>query len=82
MARPNEVWYREDRGWWMVTLGGKKVRLVQGPNDDHHRELAEEKFVELRKLRRIAPESVGARTADVIEAFLRHSRVHFAFQAR
>ena len=55
MARPNKVWYRSDIGWWMVTLGGEKVRLVTGPKDDHHRQLAEEKFVELRKMRRIAP---------------------------
>ncbi|AWM40126.1 hypothetical protein C1280_26055 [Gemmata obscuriglobus] len=62
----------------MITLGGEKTRLVQGPNDDHHRHLAEEKYIELRKLRRTAPEAVGSRTADVIEAFLHHSRVHFA----
>jgi integrase len=78
MARPAKVWYRSDIGWWMITLGGVKTRLVQGPNDDHHRQLAEEKYVELRKLRRTAPEAVTSRTADVVEAFLHHSRVHFA----
>jgi integrase len=78
MARPAKVWYRSDIGWWMITLGGEKTRLVQGPNDEHHKQLAEEKYIELRKLRRTAPEAVGSRTADVIEAFLHHSRVHFA----
>lgn len=78
MARPAKVWYRADIGWWMITLGGEKTRLVQGPNDDHHRELAEEKYVELRKLRRLTPDAVNARTADIAEAFLKHSRLHFA----
>jgi integrase len=62
----------------MVEIGGRQEKLVQGPKDEHHRQLAEEKLVELRRLRRLAPESVGSRTADVIEAFLRHSRIHFA----
>jgi integrase len=78
MSRPARVWFRSDIGWWMITLGGEKTRLLQGLNDDHHRQLAEEKYIELRKLRRSAPESVVSRTADVIEAFLHHSRVHFA----
>jgi hypothetical protein len=30
MPRPNKVWFRKDVGWWMVTLGGKKLRLVEG----------------------------------------------------
>ena len=75
MARPAKVWYRADIGWWMITLGGEKTRLVQGPDDDHHRELAEEKYVELRKLRRLTPDAVNARTADIVEAFLKHSRL-------
>ncbi|MFM8270778.1 MAG: tyrosine-type recombinase/integrase [Gemmata sp.] len=78
MGRPAKVWYRADIGWWMITLGGEKTRLVQGPNDDDHRELAEEKYVELRKLRRLSPEAVVSRTADVVEAFLLHSRLNHA----
>jgi hypothetical protein len=39
-----------------------------------HRRLAEEKMCELRRLRRELPQSVSARTADVIEAFLAWSR--------
>jgi integrase len=74
MARPNKVWYRSDIGWWMVTLGGHKTRLIQGPDDEPTRHLAEEKFVELRRVRRMAPQAVTARTADVIEAFLAWSR--------
>jgi hypothetical protein len=62
----------------MVEIGGKQEKLIQGPKDEAHRQLAEEKFVELRKLMRLTPESVNSRTADVIEAFLRHSRLHFA----
>src|SRR5262245_29411017 len=78
MARPGKPWYRKQTGWWMVKLNGKQTKLLEGPKDETHRQLAEEKFVELRKLSRQAPESVDARTADVIEAFLRHSRLHFA----
>lgn len=78
MARPTKVWYRSDIGWWMVTLGGEKTRLIQGPNDEQHRILAEEKFVELRKLQRVAPQAPTARTVDVIEAFLQWSRQHLS----
>ncbi len=72
--RPNKVWYRSDIGWWMVTMGGEKIRLVEGPKDEHHRQLAEEQFVELRRVRRTAPQAISARTADVVEAFLAWSR--------
>jgi integrase len=78
MARPNKVWYRADVGWWMVTIHGKKERLIQGPEDEHHRMLAEEKFCEIRKLRRESPLSPSARVADIIEAFLVWSSRHFA----
>jgi hypothetical protein len=74
MARPAKVWYRSDIGWWMITLSGEKTRLLQGPNDDEHRILAEEKFIELRRLQRIAPQAPTSRTADVIESFLAWSR--------
>ncbi len=78
MARPAKVWYRSDIGWWMVTLGGEKTRLLQAPNDEKHRILAEEKFVELRKLQRVAPQASTSRTADVIESFLQWSRQHLS----
>lgn len=55
-------------------MGGEKVRLIQGPNDEPTRQLAEEKFIDLRRVRRSAPQAVTARTADVIEAFLAWSR--------
>ena len=70
MSRPNKVWYRSDVGWWMVTMGGEKIRLVHGPKDKEHEQLAEEKFIEMRKLQRVAPQSTHARTVDIIEAFL------------
>ena len=58
MARPNKVWYRADIGWWMVTVGGEKTRLVHGPKDEAHRQLAEEEFVQMRKLRRARPNAL------------------------
>ena len=30
MGRPNKIWFRKNTGWRMVTLGGEKVRLIQG----------------------------------------------------
>jgi len=60
----------------MVTLGGKKIRLLQGRDTPADRGVAEEKFCELRKLKREAPESPTGRVADVIEAFLAWSQKH------
>ncbi len=78
MARPGKAWYREQTGWWMVKLNGKQTKLVQGPQDEVHRVMAEEKFVELRKLHRLAPQSATARVADVVDAFLVWSRDNLA----
>ena len=78
MPRPTKVWFRSDIGWWMVTLAGVKTRLVKGPDDAHHRQLAEEKFVELRKLGRTQPHLPTARVADLIEAYLAWSRTHLS----
>src|SRR4051794_23113819 len=73
MSRPNKVWFRKDIGWWMVTLGGRKIRLAEGkPN----KKLAEQKFHELKAVTPQAPESTGARVADLIEAFLAWARIH------
>jgi integrase len=76
MPRPQKVWYRRATGWWMVTLGGKKTPLLKGPDDKTHRELAEEKFVDLRRTKREAPESTHARVADIVEAFLTWASSH------
>lgn len=73
MSRPNKVWFRKDIGWWMVTLSGKKIRLVAGREN---KKLAEQKFHELAAVRRRAPESPTAKVADVIEAFLAWVKVH------
>ena len=78
MPRPTKVWFRSDIGWWMVTLAGVKTRLIKGPDDAHHRQLAEEKFVELRKLERTQPHLPTARTADLIDAYLAWSRTHLS----
>ena len=73
MARPNRIWFRKDTGWWMVTLGGKKVRLVEGKEN---KKLAEQKFHELAVLQARVPETPSARVADVIEAFLAWAKRH------
>lgn len=73
MARPNRIWFRKDIGWWMVTLGGKKVRLAQGKEN---KKLAEQKFHELAAMQARIPEAPSARVADVIEAFLAWAKRH------
>src|SRR5689334_21104260 len=78
MARPSKVWYLTDICWWMITLDGEKTRLVQGPRDKEHELLAQEKLGEILKMRRQAPQSTTARTADIIEAFLGWSRGNLA----
>src|SRR5437762_3289462 len=78
MARPLKPWYRKQTGWWMVEIEGVQEKLVQGPKDDEHRRLAVEKLGELLQLRRVAPQSADARVVDVVEAFLKNSRVHLA----
>lgn len=78
MARPARPWHRKQTGWWMVELDGNQVKLVEGPKDEKHRLLAEEKFAELRKLHRVAPQSPTARTADIIESYLAWSRRHLS----
>jgi len=78
MARPQKPWHRKQTGWWMVEIEGIQEKLIQGPKDERHRQLAEEKFIEIRRLRRVAPQAAGARTVDVIEAFLAWSRQHLS----
>src|SRR5262245_28796073 len=74
MARPQKPWYRKQTGWWMVEIDGKQEKLVKGPKNARHRQLAEEKLWEVRRLRRVAPQSADARAVDVIDAFLASSR--------
>src|SRR5262245_37381587 len=75
MARPHRIWFREQKGYWCVKIGGKQVVLAKGKEN---KAAAEQRFHEIMAKGARPPESVTARTADVIEAFLRHSRIHFA----
>jgi integrase len=59
----------------MVVIGGERVKLVEGKDN---REEAERLFHELMAGMARTPESASARTVDLVEAFLQHSRVHFA----
>jgi integrase len=78
MPRRARPWYREQTGWWMVYLDGEAIKLVQGPKDEHYQQLAEEKLVEERKLRRQAPGTAGQRVVDLVEAYLRYSRANLS----
>ncbi len=64
----------------MITLSGVKTRLIHGPEDEHHRQLAEERYVELRKVQRTRPNAPAptGRVVDVIEAYLAWSRRELA----
>lgn len=73
MSRPNKIWFRKDIGWWMITIGGKKLRLVEGRQN---KKLAEQKFHELKVAQARPVESSDARVADVIDAFLAWSKIH------
>jgi integrase len=75
MPRVNKIWYRKDTGWWMITLAGKKVRLVEGRENWKQ---AEQKFHELKAVTPQAPEQTSARAADIIEAFLNWSETHLS----
>lgn len=75
MARPYKIWFRKQTGWWMVEIGGKQEKLARGREN---RDEAERKFHELMVERARQPEASDARTADVIEAFLRWSRINTA----
>ena len=75
MSRPGKIWFRKDVGWWMVTLGPKKVRLAQGRSN---RKEAERKFHELKAVQARPPDLSDSRVADVIESFLAWSRSHLS----
>ncbi len=76
MARPNKIWFRKDVGWWMVTLGGEKIRLAKGKAN---KKLAEQKFHELMLARCQNPEvSTSIRVVDLVEPFLDFSKKRFA----
>jgi integrase len=75
MARPHKVWFRKQKNYWCVKIGGKLKILAHGKENKKE---AEQKFHELMAGMAQAPESRAARTADVIEAFLRYSHVHCA----
>jgi integrase len=62
-------------GWWMVIVGGQRIKLIEG---EDNKDEAERLFHEIMAGMSQPPESSAARTADLVEAFLRHSRIHFA----
>jgi integrase len=59
----------------MVKIGGKPTKLVKGKTN---REEAERLLHELLSKTARQPDRLDARVADIVEAFLRHSRIHYA----
>jgi hypothetical protein len=62
----------------MVKIAGMQTKLVEGPKDEKHRLIDEEKFADLRRVNRPAPQFATARTADMIDAYLVWSRDNLA----
>lgn len=73
MARTPRPWFRKQSDWWTVTLGGVQHKLVKGRGN---KKAAQTKFHELSLLIAEAPQSSGARVADISEAFLLWSERH------
>lgn len=76
MARENKIWFRKSTGWWMVNVGGKQTKLTKGKAAKKE---AEQKFHDLMSTSSRIPEAPNARVADMVEAFLRWSRLHLAY---
>ncbi len=79
-----KVWYRKSTASWYTTFTGnggeqKQMKLLKGPNDRAHRELAEQKLLEELRIRP-APKLASDKTPDwitaggLIKGFLCHSR--------
>lgn len=75
MPRQHKPWFRKQTDWWMVKIGGRPTKLIKGRENKPE---AERRFHELMAKTARAPHTPDARTADVVEAFLRHSRIHYA----
>ena len=79
MARPHKIWFRMQTGWWMVKIAGKQTKLAEGKKN---KKVAQDKFHELMTARTRLPESGDARVADIVEAFLKWSRINQAPDTR
>lgn len=75
MSRPAKIWFREQTGWWCVTLNGKKIPLAKGREN---RQIAQNKFHELMCLKTRSPAEPGAVLADLIDEFLTWSKANLA----
>ena len=73
MARTPKPWFRQQTGWWMVTLGGRQHKLAEGREN---KRLAQRRFHELSLLIAETPQSSDMRVASVCDAFLQWSERH------
>ena len=80
MARTAKPWFDSQRRRWMAWIGGKKVRLLDGPNDAATRKLAKEALADqLYEARHNpAPDAPYQTIASVIEAYLIHGAAKLA----
>ncbi len=67
MARQPRPWFREFTGWWMVTLGGKQVKLAEGKANE---KLATLEFHKLMVTAAEAPGSPDLRVVSVCDLYL------------
>jgi hypothetical protein len=73
MARPARPWFNSDKSCYMAWVGGKRVRLADGPDCPTNRKAATQAIKEITKVRsRNSGLAAGGHTvASVIEHWLR-----------
>ena len=76
MARRAKPWYRKQTGWWMVTVRGEQLKLIEAPKTPAARELAWEAFHALMANMPDARTEINPRVASLLEAFLDWSHNH------
>ena len=70
VGRPAKIWFREQTGWWMLTIGSEKVKLSKDKDE------AQRRFHEIKATQHEMPESATSTVADVVESFLAWASTH------
>ncbi len=79
MARSRKPWFNRERGCWMVWWNGRKVRLVDGDNDETTQQLAADKLADLQyEARHNKPNGSEATVASVIDAYMTSAKQRLA----
>lgn len=71
MPRKPQPWFRTSTNWWMVTVGGRQYKLVDG---EDNRDAAYDAFYRLMTTMVDSPESPDTTVASLCDAFLDWSK--------